>query len=109
MARNTIQHEHTPPEGGKVETGGVPITGLDSVPEGQIPSEAPVMRASVAKSNPKVKDVPPPKRYIVVKQAAVLLDGSRSTLPEGKVLDSLNYDIDHLKRLGVKLQPYTEE
>jgi hypothetical protein len=106
MARNTIQHENTPPEGGKVEMGGVPIMGLESVPNGVIPSDAPVLKGSVVKPS---ADAPKPKRYTVMKQCAALLDGTRVVLAEGKVVDDSNYDIDYLRRIGAKLQPYTEE
>lgn len=49
---------------------------------------------------------PPVKRYVVVKGGRVQtsMNGLRTQLNEGKELDALNYDIELLKRQGVKLE-----
>ena len=49
-------------------------------------------------------EAPPVKKYVVVRGGAVLCNGHRTTIKEGKILDSLNYDIAHLQRQGIRLQ-----
>jgi hypothetical protein len=49
------------------------------------------------------------KRYLVTKGGQVLVNGMRTLVKEGKVLDARNYDIAHLQRQGIRLQRYEEE
>lgn len=105
MARNTkTKFDAAPTE--SMEIGGTPIRGLDSIPDGEIPSDAPIMTASAPKSS--TATVPPPDRFVVQKTFMVLLDGIRQQLSEGKIIDANNYDIAYLKRVGAKLQPVEE-
>lgn len=48
---------------------------------------------------------PPPEveRYVVVKEAIFTDRGHRVRLPVGKVIDSLNYDVRHIIRQGVRV------
>ena len=107
MARNTVQQEHVPPEGGKMEMGGMAITGLDSIPQGVIPTEAPVLKGSVVR--PPAPNAPKPKRHVVRKAITLTQSGYRTTIPEGKVIDEGNYDIEALRRIGAQLVPHTED
>jgi hypothetical protein len=67
-------------------------------------------------SNPETKEnqntsakAPAPKerRYLVKETAAIPRGGSHFTLPKGKVISSLGFDIEALKRQGVKLEEAT--
>jgi hypothetical protein len=89
-----------------MQVGGTAIAGLESIPKGSIPDESPVQRGSVVKRS---ETDPTPDRFVVTKPAKVLVGGFRTELPEGKIIDTSNYDIAMLKRLGVRLQPYTED
>jgi hypothetical protein len=53
---------------------------------------------------PDPKLVPVVKRYVVIKGGTILQGGFRTKLTEGKVIDSLNYDIQHLQRQGIRVQ-----
>jgi hypothetical protein len=49
------------------------------------------------------------KKYLVTKGGQVLVNGMRTTVKEGKVIDARNFDIAHLQRQGIRLQRYEEE
>ena len=109
MARNkseSAQESNTPTPGGTMQVGGTAIAGLESIPKGSIPDESPIQRGSVVKRS---EADPVPDRFVVTKPAKVLLGGFRTELAEGKIIDTSNYDIAMLKRLGVRMTPYTEE
>jgi hypothetical protein len=53
---------------------------------------------------PAPEEIPKVRRYVVVRGGPVLQAGFRTNLKEGKVIDSLNYDIQHLQRQGIRLQ-----
>ena len=53
---------------------------------------------------PPPEIVPEVKRYVVTKGGSILNNGFRVTLKEGKEIDSLNYDIVHVQRQGIRLQ-----
>jgi hypothetical protein len=53
---------------------------------------------------PPPESIPPVKRYVVVKGGSVLVNGMRTQIKEGKVVDSLNYDVAHLQRQGIRVQ-----
>lgn len=63
---------------------------------------APVM--TVVDEEPAV-EAPPPQRFKVLKDADVAINGQRTKLREGKVVDAANFDLDALRRYGVKLGP----
>lgn len=48
-------------------------------------------------------------KYIVTRGGMILANGSRTRMAEGKLVDSLNYNIAKLKRQGIKLRPATED
>lgn len=53
---------------------------------------------------PPAEEVPVVKRYVVVKGGSVLVNGHRTTIKEGKIVDNLNYDLTHLQKQGIRLQ-----
>lgn len=66
--------------------------------------------ALVAKSLKRAPlDVPAPKQYQVVKGGHVT-DGpnGRVRIPESKIISSAQYNIENLKKQGIKLKPYDE-
>lgn len=75
-------------------------TKLDVVDEGTDAARAVVKGNATenARSSPTVK------RYVVVRGGAALVNGLRTIIKEGKVIDALNYDIQHLQRQGIRLQ-----
>jgi hypothetical protein len=60
--------------------------------------------AKSLKDAPAPEEVPAVKRYVVVKGGTVLVNGMRTQIKEGKVVDHLNYDVAHLQRQGIRLQ-----
>lgn len=69
-------------------------------------STAVIVADATTKVAPEVapEEVPPVHRYTVVADKQILSNGFRTTLKAGKIVDSLNYDIKHLKKQGVRLQ-----
>lgn len=53
---------------------------------------------------PEPEAVPPVKKYVVVKGGNVMVNGNRTRIAEGKIIDELNYDIAHIQRQGIRLQ-----
>ncbi len=49
------------------------------------------------------------QRFVVEADKTVGINGHRSMLRTGKIIDSLNYDIPKLRAQGVKLKPYVAE
>jgi hypothetical protein len=49
---------------------------------------------------------PPPEvlRFVVLRDAQFTHNGHRVSMKTGKVIDSLNYDVRHLRRQGVHLK-----
>ena len=111
MARNPIQDSNPLAETdrARVEVGGRMISGPDSLPITAVPTSAGVVVGGPFKSNPE-KDamVPKIKQYVVQRAGTFLRDGLRYALPEGKIVDDVNYDIDALKLIGIKLAEMTE-
>lgn len=111
MARNPIQDSNPLAETdrARVEVGGRLIAGPDSLPITTVPSSAGVVTGSAFRANPE-KDamVPKIKQYVVQRAGTFLRDGLRYALPEGKIVDDVNYDIDGLRRIGIKLAEMTE-
>lgn len=99
MARNIVTKE---PQGGA---------------SGQPPEETHQTPMQVA-PNPStyrkdVANVPPPRKFRVVVGGHIMVNGSRTGLRTGKIIDAANYDIDNLQLQGVRLEeiapPQTEE
>ena len=49
------------------------------------------------------------KKYLVTKGGTALVNGMRTNIKDGKVLDARNFDIAHLQKQGIRLQRYEEE
>ena len=60
--------------------------------------------AKALPETPAPEEVPVVKRYVVVRGGQVLQNGFRTMIKEGKEIDSLNYDVAHLQRQGIRLQ-----
>lgn len=45
------------------------------------------------------------KFYRVMREGRALCGGTRAKLHEGKVIDDLNYDVEGLRRQGIRLEP----
>jgi hypothetical protein len=91
--------------------GGAMLT-LDNVPAGQSPNvlldDTGVIRGSVVKPNQTPANAPVVRKFVVLKTGSIQQQGLRVSLPEGKIIDSNNYDIKDLVRTGIKLRELKE-
>ena len=105
---------HTNPNAGA----SVSSSGSMDIPERvqQHPAEGTTMREGTMDGfekplNKPVADKPSPKveKFVVTKGGIIVANGARTRMGEGKVIDTLNYDIKKLKQQGIKIRPATED
>ena len=63
------------------------------------PNQQPAMK-NEHENTPPMKE----RKFLVKEEARIPRGGSHYTLPKGKVISSLGYDIQSLKNQGVKLE-----
>jgi len=64
----------------------------------------PVLQPEAPREAPRAPRAARERRYLVLETAQIPRGGSHFTIPKGKIISSQGYDIDALKRQGVKLE-----
>ena len=64
------------------------------------PTTQTAVKSETHETTPAAKE----RRFLVKEEARIPRGGSHYTLPKGKVISSLGYDIQSLKNQGVKLE-----
>lgn len=92
-------------EGESVYTSPVGAFAVDDVDDSApLINQSPVGSNAAQRDGVAIADAPKAASYVVMREQWIMARGGRTILRQGKVIDSLNYDITSLLSQGVALQ-----
>lgn len=107
MARKARDQQTEETEGTAIYSSPQTMIGVDDVDDSApLVNQSMLGTSAVLRDGNAAIDAPKPMTYMVLREQWIMGRGGRTILRQGKVIDSLNYDIESLRSQGVELREF---